>query len=60
MWDHETDDFSDKPNIEVDSFTAAGMLSYSVLNWLSASTAVGKGFATTENSIKELKFTSGD
>jgi hypothetical protein len=37
MWDHETDDFSDKPNIEVDSFTAAGMLSYSVLNWLSAS-----------------------
>ena len=26
MWDRETEYFSDKPNIEVDSFTAAGML----------------------------------
>jgi hypothetical protein len=26
MWDRETEYFSDKPSIEVDSFTAAGML----------------------------------
>lgn len=60
MWDHETEYFSDKPNIEMDSFTVAGMLSYSALNWLSASTGVGKGFANTDNSKEELKFTSGD
>ena len=60
MWDRETEYFSDKPNIEVESFTAAGMLSYSVLDCLSASTGVGKGLANTDNSKKEMKFTSGD
>ena len=60
MWDRETESFLDKPNKEVDSFTVAGTVSYSILHWLNAAGGVGKGFANTDNSNNTMKFTSGD
>lgn len=60
MWDRETEEVDAAPNVEVDTFTAAGTISYGLTERLAITTGLGKGFADTDNPSKAMQFTNGD
>mgnify|MGYP001812583235 CR=1 FL=1 len=60
MWDRETEDVSDGPDVEVDTYTVAGTISYGLTDRLSLTTGLGKGFADTDNAAESMQFTNGD
>ena len=56
----ETEEIDTAPNVEVDTFTAAGTISYGLTKRLAITTGLGKGFADTDNPSKSMEFTNGD
>lgn len=60
MWDSETEKVAAAPDPEVDTFTAAMTISYSLNKRLAISTGLGKGFADTDNPSGSMRFTNGD
>ena len=59
-WDLETEKRVAEPDREVRSFTALGTITYAINSWLSLTSGLGKGFASTDNTQREMRFESGD
>lgn len=60
MWDRETENRANAPDVEVETFTVAGTISYGLTERLAITTGLGQGIANTDNPSGSMRFKSGD